>query len=163
MFSTTSERSKPRANRGLHSPQYRRPSVGGVQETGGKGWALTAVGAHRADPPVREVGLDVEEEVGVGFSSSQAGSPPKHDVRQQGRKGHEKSWPFLFVPTKFEPCLPFVRFFGRMAKKLHKATVKKGHKIAKAILRKSGRSKSSAYAIGMAQAKKSARKRKRRR
>jgi hypothetical protein len=47
-----------------------------------------------------------------------------------------------------------------MAKKLHKATVKKGHRIAKAILRKTGRSKNSAYAIGMAAAKKAARKRK---
>ena len=49
-----------------------------------------------------------------------------------------------------------------MARKMAKRTIEKGHKIAKAILRKRGaRSKSSAYAIGMSQAKKSAAKRKR--
>jgi hypothetical protein len=51
-----------------------------------------------------------------------------------------------------------------MAKKLRKSTIIKGHRIAKAILRKKGaRSKSSAYAIGMAAAKKGARKKKRKR
>ena len=48
-----------------------------------------------------------------------------------------------------------------MAKKTAKKTIVKGHDIAKAILRKKkGVSKDSAYAIGMATAKKSARKRK---
>lgn len=42
-----------------------------------------------------------------------------------------------------------------MAKrKLSKATIVKGHNIAKKIYAKGGRSKSSAYAIGMAAAKK---------
>lgn len=50
-----------------------------------------------------------------------------------------------------------------MAKKLAKGTVKKGHKIGEAVARSRGHKKptSSDYAIGMSQAKKSARKRKR--
>lgn len=49
-----------------------------------------------------------------------------------------------------------------MARKLSKATIKKGHRIAKAIMR--GHSKvRSAYAVGMAAAMKSSRKRSRKR
>lgn len=48
-----------------------------------------------------------------------------------------------------------------MAKKLAKATVKKGHRVAESVARSRGHKKptSSDYAIGMATAKKSARKR----
>lgn len=47
--------------------------------------------------------------------------------------------------------------------KMHKATIKKGHKIADAIAKQKGRKKptSSMYAIGMSAARKAAAKRKR--
>jgi hypothetical protein len=48
-----------------------------------------------------------------------------------------------------------------MAKKTPKATIKKGHKIARKIARRGG--VRNPFAVGMAQAKRSAAKRKRRR